>query len=76
MLAALGADRKIYLVWDNLSAHKRARSLWAKTPVNIEFYWTPTNASWLNLIEPWFLVLEKTALYNTDLKTTDAIAGT
>jgi hypothetical protein len=28
----------------------------------------------LNLIEPWFLVLEKTALYNTNLKTTDAIA--
>jgi hypothetical protein len=34
----------------------------------------PTNASWLNLIEPWFLVLEKTALHNTNLKTTDAIA--
>jgi hypothetical protein len=31
---------------------------------------TPTNASWLNLIEPWFLVVEKTALDNTDLKTT------
>jgi hypothetical protein len=28
----------------------------------------------LNLIEPWFLVLEKTALYNTDLKTTGVIA--
>jgi hypothetical protein len=40
-----------------------------------EYFWTPTNASWLNLIEPWFLVLEKTALYNPDLQTTDAIAG-
>jgi hypothetical protein len=40
----------------------------------VEFVWTPTNASWLNLIEPWFLVLEKTALHNTDLKTTEAIA--
>jgi transposase len=68
-----GANRKIYLVWDNFSAHKRALTLWA-TAINIEFLWTPTNASWLNLIEPWFLVLEKTALYNTDLKTTDAIA--
>lgn len=74
VLPRFGVDRKVYLVWDNFSAHKRARNLWATTPPNIEFYWTPTNASWLNLIEPWFLVLEKTALYNTDLKTTDAIA--
>jgi DDE superfamily endonuclease len=74
VLPSFGADRKVYLVWDNFSAHKRALGLWKSAPKNIEFYWTPTNASWLNLIEPWFLVLEKTALYNTDLKTTDAIA--
>jgi transposase len=74
VLPRFGADRKIYVVWDNFSAHKRARNLWANAVPNIEFFWTPTNASWLNLIEPWFLVLEKTALYNTDLKTTDAIA--
>lgn len=74
VLPSFGADRKVYLVWDNFSAHKRALNLWTTAPANIEFFWTPTNASWLNLIEPWFLVLEKTALYNTDLKTTDAIA--
>jgi len=65
---------KIYLVWDNFSAHRKALNLWQPRLENVEFVWTPTNASWLNLIEPWFLVLEKTALYNTDLKTTDAIA--
>jgi len=65
---------KIYIVWDNFSSHKKAVRLWTKKPVGIEFVWTPTNASWLNLIEPWFLVLQRTALYNTDLKTTEAIA--
>jgi transposase len=74
VLPHFGANRKLYLIWDNFSAHKRARNLWSSVPANIQFYWTPTNASWLNLIEPWFLVLEKTALYNTDLKTTDAVA--
>jgi transposase len=74
VLPRFGSDRKVYLVWDNFSAHKRAINLWTTRPSNLEFLWTPTNASWLNLIEPWFLVLEKTALYNTDLKTTDAIA--
>ena len=48
--------------------------MWTTRPDNVEVFSTPTNASWLNLIEPWFLVLEKTALYNTNLKTTDAIA--
>jgi DDE superfamily endonuclease len=74
VLPQFGGDRKIYLIWDNFSAHKRALNLWTPKPTNIEFFWTPTNASWLNLIEPWFLVLEKTALHNTDLKTTAAIA--
>src|SRR5215468_1670182 len=65
---------KIYIVWDNFSSHKKALRLWTSKPTGIEFIWTPTNASWLNLIEPWFLVLQRTALYNTNLKTTEAIA--
>lgn len=65
---------RIYLVWDNFSSHRKAVNLWQPKPDNIEFVWTPTNASWLNLIEPWFLVLEKTALHNTNLRTTSAIA--
>ena len=67
------AHGKIYVIWDNFSAHRKALRLWPSKPKNIEFAWTPTNASWLNLIEPWFLVLAKTALQNTDLKTTAAI---
>ena len=74
VLPRFGTGHKIYVVWDNFSAHKRALNLWTTAPTSIKFFWTPTNASWLNLIEPWFLVLEKTALYNTDLKTTEAIA--
>lgn len=68
------ATNKIYLVWDNLSAHKKAVRLWQPQPAQVQFVWTPTNASWLNLIEPWFSVLERTALHNTDLKTPEAIA--
>jgi len=63
----------IYLVWDNLSAHKKAVRLWELKPERVQFVWTPTNSSWLNLIEAWFSVLERTALHNTDLKTPEAI---
>jgi len=75
VLPHYGKQGKIYLIWDNFSAHKKALNLWLPKPSNVEFAWTPTNASWLNLIEPWFLVLEKTALQNTDLKTTSEIAA-
>src|SRR5215467_14316381 len=45
VLPSFGTDRKLYLIWDNFSAHKRARNLWTKPPANIQFYWTPTNAT-------------------------------
>jgi transposase len=74
VLPEFGGGHKIYVIWDNYSSDKKAVRLWTAKPAEIEFTWTPTNSSWLNLIEPWFLVLQRTALYNTDLKTTDAIA--
>ena len=63
----------IYLVWDCLSAHKKALRLWEPKPQRVQFVWTPTNSSWLNLIEPWFSVPERTALQNTHLRTPEAI---
>ena len=65
----------IHLIWDNLSAHKKAQRLWEPKPARVQFYWTHTNASWLNLIEPWFAVLERAALHNTNLKTTDQLGA-
>ena len=74
LLPEFAVHGKVYLIWDNFSSHRKALNLWDPKPPNVEFVWTPTNASWLNLIEPWFLALEKTALHNTDLKTTAEIA--
>ena len=60
----------IHLVMDNLSAHKKAfRELPARIRRRIHVYWTPTNSSWLNLIESYFASLQRTALHNTDYKT-------
>ncbi len=63
----------IYLIWDHLSAHKKALRLWQPKPKRVQFAWTPTNGSWLNLIEAWFSVLQRTALHNTHLKTPQQI---
>ena len=60
----------IHLVMDNLSAHKKAfRELPYKIRRRIRVYWLPTNSSWLNLVESYFAVLQRTALSNTYYKT-------
>jgi transposase len=64
----------IHLVMDNLSAHKKAlRELPARVRRRIHAYYTPTNSSWLNLIESYFATLQRTALHNTDYRTPDEI---
>jgi len=64
----------IHLVMDNLSAHKKAlRELPARVRRRIHVYWTPTNSSWLNLIESYFATLQRTGLHNTDYKSPDEI---
>lgn len=64
----------IHLIMDNLSAHKKAlRELPARIRRRIHVYWTPTNSSWLNLVESYFASLQRTALHNTDYRTPNEI---
>lgn len=64
----------IHLVMDNLASHKKAlRELPARLRRRIHVYWTPTNSSWLNLIESYFSSLQRTALHNTDYRTPQEI---
>ena len=64
----------IHLVMDNLSAHKKAlRQLPSRIRRRIHVYWTPTNSSWLNLIEAYFATLQRTALHNTYYKSPEEI---
>ena len=64
----------IHLILDNLSIHKKAlRELPPKLRRRLRVYWLPTNSSWLNLIEPYFATLARTALHNTDYRTPEQI---
>jgi len=54
----------LYLILDNASAHTMDRILDYASKHNIEFAFTPTNASWLNPIEPQFGPLRKFAIEN------------
>ena len=62
------ASQVLHIVLDNYGSHLKTEvRAWAATH-NIRFYWTPTNASWLNRIEGHFQPLRKFGLANSDYR--------
>ncbi len=59
--------RQLFVVLDNLhNVHDHPRFLALLKRLHIHPVWTPTEASWLNLIEAQFGVLKKFTIANTD----------
>jgi transposase len=59
-----GSGLALHLVMDNYAAHKHpAVKDWlaANPPVHVHF--TPTHASWTNLVEVWFSLIERQAIH-------------
>ena len=49
------ADLEVHLVLDNVSTHKTpAIKRWLAAHPRFQLHFTPTSASWLNLVERWF----------------------
>lgn len=55
-------DQEIHIVLDNLNTHKPKDDRWLRRHKNVHFHFTPTRASWLNQIEIWFSILQRSAL--------------
>lgn len=68
-------DSKItlFIVCDNYGPHKTENVVVWAAKNNIEFYYTPTNASWLNRIEPQFNPLKSDVLRNSNYSNHDDI---
>jgi len=58
----------LHIVLDNAKFHAKAEVLSYAATHKIKFYWTPTNASWLNRIECHFTAMKKFTLDNTDYR--------
>jgi transposase len=59
----------LHVVLDNYSPHlKEEVQIWAGEN-RVKFYFTPSNASWLNRIESQFTAVRKFALDNSDFRT-------
>ena len=61
--AEVPADLDVHLIMDNYATHKTAliRNWLAKRP-RFHLHFTPTSASWLNLVERWFALLTEKQL--------------
>ena len=57
-------DRELHLVMDNYAAHKRVEIRdWLAANPRVHVHFTPTSASWLNLVEVWFAIIERQAIH-------------
>ena len=55
----------IHVVLDNLNTHKPKHDRWLARHKNVHFHYTPTHASWMNMVEIWFSILQAKSLRGT-----------
>jgi transposase len=52
--------RPLHVVLDNSSTHSTAEvKRWLERHKRVHFHFTPTSASWMNMVEIWFSILTK-----------------
>jgi transposase len=58
-----GVPVELHLVMDNYAAHKHANvKAWLAEHPRFVVHFTPTHASWMNLVEVWFGIVERQAI--------------
>ncbi|MCD2158192.1 IS630 family transposase [Rhodococcus cerastii] len=57
-------DQELHLVMDNYATHKKQEVReWLAANPRIHVHVTPTSASWMNLVEVWFGIIERQAIH-------------
>lgn len=69
----VGEDIHYHVILDNYCIHKRCDEWLAANP-NVSFHFTPTSASWLNMVEIWFNILSRKVLRGASFDTTSALS--
>ncbi len=69
LLAEYPEETEIHVILDNYCIHKKNDAWLAEHP-NVFFHFTPTSASWLNMVEIWFGIFSRKALRGANFKST------
>lgn len=57
-------NQELHLVMDNYATHKKLEVReWLAANPRIHTHFTPTSASWMNLVEVWFGIIERQAIH-------------
>jgi hypothetical protein len=57
-------DRELHLVMDHHAAHQHPTvKAWLAATPRVHCHVTPTHASWMNLLEVWFSLIERQAIH-------------
>jgi transposase len=73
LLAELPSAEEYHVILDNHSIHKR-HGLWLEKHENVFFHYTPTSASWLNMVEIWLGILTRKSLRGASFSSTAALS--
>jgi transposase len=70
VVAEYPKDRELHVILDNYCTHKKVDA-WLAAHPQVHFHYTPTSASWLNLVEVWFCLLSRKVLRQGSFTSTD-----
>lgn len=74
VLARRYRKRDLHVVLDNSSTHKAPDvRAWLDAHPQVHFHFTPTGASWLNLVEAWFSILTRKSVRRGSFDTVRAL---
>jgi transposase len=66
--------RALHVILDNSSTHSTpAVHAWLAAHPQVQFHFTPTGASWLNLVEAWFSILTRKSVRRGSFETVRAL---
>ena len=66
--------RALHVILDNSSTHSTpAVQAWLAAHPQVHFHFTPTGASWLNMVEAWFSILTRKAVRRGSFETVRAL---
>lgn len=72
LLLELPSAPEYHVIMDNHSIHKRHEA-WLEEHPNVFFHYTPTSASWLNMVEIWFGILGRRSLRGKSFTSTNEL---
>jgi transposase len=73
VVSDIPVDQEIHIILDNYCTHKK-NDEWLKQHPNVYFHYTPTSASWLNMVEIWFGILTRKALRSASFNSKESLA--